>query len=245
MHLLNLRIFTKTIRTKFPKIMFFRFSIFLLFCITSQFMKAQDWASLDHFRTQNEVLSPPEPNENRVVFMGNSITIGWLNARPEFFENKPYINRGISGQTTPQMLVRFRSDVIELQPKVVVILAGTNDIAGNTGPMTIEMTLDNLKSMSELSHINGIKVVLCSILPASEFPWNPEKEPHIKIPKLNQMIKQYAESRGFEYLDYFSELNDGNNGMTVDHAYDGVHPTVEAYMVMEKLLTQKLNSILE
>ncbi len=225
--------------------MFFRLFILLFFYISSQFMNAQDWAALNHFKAHNEALSPSPSNENRVVFMGNSITIGWLEARPEFFKNKPYINRGISGQTTPQMLVRFRRDVINLQPKVVVILAGTNDIAGNTGPMTIEMTLDNLKSMSELSHANGIKVVLCSILPASAFPWRPDKKPNIKIPILNQMIKQYAETNGFEYLDYFSYLTDGNNGMKSEYAHDGVHPTTQGYEVMERLLTQKLNRILE
>ncbi len=244
MNSLNFRIFIETIQTKSLNVMFLRIFIFLFFHVNCEFVKAQDWAALNHFKAQNEGLLPPQFSEDRVVFMGNSITAGWLNARPEFFQNKPFINRGISGQTTPQMLVRFRSDVIHLRPKIVVILAGTNDIAGNTGPMTIEMTLAHLKSMSELSHANGIKVVLCSVLPAEKFPWNPEKQPNMKIPKLNQMIQEYAKSKGFEYLDYFSELNNGTNGMKTEYTYDGVHPTVEGYKVMEKLLTKKINKIL-
>ena len=132
---------------------------------------AQDWANLTRFQAKNEALGTPAKGEKRVVFMGNSITEGWINTCPEFFEGRPYINRGIGGQTTPQMLIRFRQDVINLHPKVVVILAGTNDIAGNTGPSTLEMIEDNLASMAEIAHANGIKVILCSVLPAFDYPW--------------------------------------------------------------------------
>lgn len=134
---------------------------------------AQDWANLKQFQKDNAALGTPAKGEKRVVFMGNSITIGWLHNCPEFFKDRPYINRGISGQTTPQMLIRFRQDVIDLQPKVVVILAGTNDIAGNTGPSTLEMIENNLASMAQLAKANGIKVILCSVLPAFDYPWRP------------------------------------------------------------------------
>ena len=129
--------------------------------------------------------------------------------QPEFFEGKPYVNRGISGQTTPQMLVRFRQDVIDLKPKVVVILAGTNDIAGNTGPSTLQMIADNIMSMAELAEANGIKVVLCSVLPAYDYPWRKGLMPNEKIPALNTMIKSYVNSKGLVYLDYFSAMTDG------------------------------------
>lgn len=136
-----------------------------------------DWPWLARFNEADLKLPAPAPGENRVVFMGDSITEGWHFEGPEgSFPGKPYINRGISGQTSPQMLVRFRQDVVELQPKVVVILAGTNDIAGNTGPMTLEQTEDNLASMSDLATANHIRVVLCSVLPAYDFPWHPGLE---------------------------------------------------------------------
>ncbi|WP_149275948.1 SGNH/GDSL hydrolase family protein [Pareuzebyella sediminis] len=206
--------------------------------------KAQDWPNLKQFQKANMALEKPQPDENRVVFMGNSITIGWLNSRPEFFENKPYINRGISGQTTPQMLLRFRQDVIALQPKVVVLLAGTNDIAGNTGPSSLEMIMDNIKSMAELARANQIKVVLCSTLPAFDYPWKPGVEPAEKIVNLNTMIKAYAQKEGFVYLDYFSALADSRNGLPKKYAKDGVHPTVEGYKVMEPMVEKAIDKAL-
>ncbi|WP_425236894.1 SGNH/GDSL hydrolase family protein [Ulvibacterium sp.] len=209
-------------------------------------VNAQDWPDLNHFNEANEKLAAPTEEEDRVVFMGNSITIGWLKTRPDFFEGKPYINRGISGQTTPQMLLRFRQDVIELKPKVVVILAGTNDIAGNTGPSTLDMISDNIISMAELAKANGIKVVLSSTLPAYDYPWKPGMEPAKKIVALNQMIKTYAELNNIIYLDYFSAMADERNGLPEKYAHDGVHPTEEGYKVMEPLvetaISQALNS---
>lgn len=199
-------------------------------------IQAQDWANLNEFKKENAKLSAPTENENRVVFMGNSITIGWLNTCPEFFKGKPYINRGISGQTTPQMLVRFRQDVIALQPKVVVILAGTNDIAGNTGPSTLEMIADNIKSMAELAHAHGIKVVLSSTLPAYDYPWNPGLKPAEKIIALNKIMKSYSDEKGHIYLDYFSAIVDKRNGLPKKYASDEVHPTKEGYKVMEPLV---------
>lgn len=197
---------------------------------------AQDWPGLGHFSEENKKLGPPAPDEDRVVFMGNSITIGWLNSRPDFFKNRPYINRGISGQTTPQMLVRFRQDVLDLRPKVVVILAGTNDIAGNTGPSTLEMIVDNIKSMAQLAEANGIKVIISSVLPAFDYPWKPGLKPNEKIPALNKLLKDYANTNGFLYLDYFSALADDRNGLPKKYANDGVHPTAEGYALMEPLV---------
>ena len=205
---------------------------------------AQDWANLKQFQEANNTLEAPASDENRVVFMGNSITIGWLNSRPEFFEGKPYVNRGISGQTTPQMLLRFRQDVIDLNPAVVVILAGTNDIAGNTGPSTLEMIADNIKNMAELSKANGIKVILSSTLPAYDYPWKPGMEPAGKIIELNKMIKEYAEAENHIYLDYFSKMVDARNGLPKKYAADEVHPTVEGYMVMEPLVEDAISKAL-
>ena len=196
----------------------------------------QDWANLKQFQKANKDLAKSEIEDDRVVFMGNSITIGWLNARPSFFKGKSFVNRGISGQTTPQMLIRFRQDVINLKPKVVVILAGTNDIAGNTGPSTIEMIVDNIKNMAELAHANTIKVVLSSTLPVYDYPWKPGLEPAEKIIELNAAIKSYALEKGHIYLDYFSAMVDHRNGLPKKYATDEVHPTEEGYKVMEPLV---------
>jgi len=206
---------------------------------------AQDWADLNHFKEANEKLEAPSEDENRVVFMGNSITIGWLNSRPDFFKGKPYVNRGISGQTTPQMLLRFRQDVIELKPKVVVILAGTNDIAGNTGPSTLDMISDNIISMAELAKANGIQVILSSVLPAYDYPWKPGLEPAKKIVALNQMIKTYAELNQIIYLDYFSAMADERNGLPEKYAHDGVHPTAEGYAIMEPMVETAITQALQ
>ena len=201
---------------------------------------AQDWPDLNRFRKQNKSLGLPSEGEQRVVFMGNSITEGWPSMDPEYFANPSYINRGIGGQTTPQMLLRFRADVIDLQPKVVVILAGTNDIAGNTGPMTLEEIRDNIISMSELAKANGIKVVISSVLPAHDYIWRPGLEPNIKIPKLNAMLKYYAETKGIIYLDYFSVMVDDRNGLPKDLADDGVHPTKKGYAIMRPLAEEAI-----
>ena len=207
-------------------------------------LNAQDWPNFKEFQEANARLPQVKQNEKRVVFMGNSITIGWLQTHPDFFKNKPYVNRGISGQTTPQMLVRFRADVVDLEAAAVVLLAGTNDIAGNTGPVTLEMILDNIKSMTEIAQANDIKVILCSVLPAFDYPWRPGLAPNIKIPKLNKMIKRYAEESGAYYLDYFTALEDGNNGMIKEYTTDGVHLTLEGYQVMEPLVENVLQKVL-
>jgi lysophospholipase L1-like esterase len=195
-----------------------------------------DWAYLARYREENAKLGPPlhAPRENRVVFMGDSITEGW-GKLSRFFPGKPYINRGISGQTTPQMLVRFRPDVIALKPRVVVLLAGTNDIAGNTGPMTPQMTQDNLASMVELARANGLRVVLASVLPAYDFAWRPGLEPAKKIAALNAWIKDYAARNRIVYLDYYTPMADERGGLKAALTADGVHPNEAGYAVMTPL----------
>jgi len=196
---------------------------------------AMDFANLKRFQQENKKLSAPKATENRVVFMGNSITEGWGKVDPGFFEGKPYINRGISGQTTPQMVLRFQQDVVDLKPKVVVILAGTNDIAGNTGPMTLEQSRDNIIAMTQLAKANGIKVVISSIIPAFDYPWKPGLEPAGKIVAVNKMLKEYASKNKIVYLDYFSAMADERNGLRKGLGDDGVHPNLEGYRIMAPL----------
>src|ERR1700723_477364 len=170
-----------------------------------------DFGQLTRYRDANAALQMREPGENRVVFFGDSITDMWH--LHQSFPGKPYINRGIGGQTTPQMVVRFRQDVIDLQPKVVVILAGINDIAGNTGPMKLEQTEGNIASMAELASANGIRVVLCSVLPAYDFPWSPGLTPAPKVVAVNAWIKQYAAEKHHVYVDYYSAMVDERGGL--------------------------------
>jgi lysophospholipase L1-like esterase len=167
--------------------------------------------------------------------MGNSITEGWAPRFDSLFPGKPYIGRGISGQTTPQMLVRFRQDVIALNPKVVVILGGTNDIAGNTGPSTLEMIEDNLASMTEIAKANGIKVVLVSVLPAFDYPWKRGLEPAPKIVAINTWMKQYAAKIGAVYLDLHTPMADERQGLKASLSGDGVHPNAAGYALMSPL----------
>jgi len=201
-----------------------------------------DWPFLAKFRDANALLPPPSSGEMRVVFMGDSITEGWgmkatatSPGRGEFFPGKPYLNRGISGQTTPQMLVRFRQDVVLLKPKVVVLLAGTNDIAENTGKETMEEIAGNITSMAELARANGIRVVLCSVLPASEFSWHKGLEPAPKIKALNAWIREYAAKNGFVYVDYYSPMANSEGGLKPELSPDGVHPNKAGYDIMAPL----------
>lgn len=177
--------------------------------------------------------------------MGNSITEGWLNKRPDFFNSKNYINRGISGQTTPQMLLRFRQDVIALKPAVVVILAGINDIAENTGPYSVEATSGNIFSMCELAKQNGIKVIVCSVLPALEFQWRKGMEPAPKVVELNKIIKSYAEKNKLFYVDYYSAMVNDKMGLKDELCTDGVHPNEAGYAVMEPILEKQLQKRLK
>jgi lysophospholipase L1-like esterase len=202
--------------------------------------EAQDWANLERFREDNAKLAAPRTCDDRVVFMGNSITQGWIDMIPEFFAGRHYINRGIGGQTTPQMLIRFRQDVIHLRPKVVVILAGINDIAGNTGPSSLEMIEDNLHSMTELAQANGIEVVLCSVLPALDFPWRPGMDPAGKVVELNKRIEAYASKKGAVYCDYFTTMVDERNGLPAELSDDGVHPNEAGYAIMAPLVEKAI-----
>ncbi len=192
-----------------------------------------DFPWLARFKEEDLKLAPPAPGENRVVFMGDSITQGWhLDAS---FPGKPYINRGISGQTTPQMVLRFHQDVIVLKPKAVIILAGINDIAENTGPMTLEQTEDNFAAMAEMATTNHIPVILCSVLPAFDFPWHPGLAPAPKVIALNQWIKSYAAANGYIYVDYYSPMKDDRGGLPSTLSKDGVHPLPAGYAVMAPL----------
>ncbi|MDX2413910.1 MAG: SGNH/GDSL hydrolase family protein [Bacteroidales bacterium] len=217
--------------------------ILSLMLISLQNTQAQkkEFTNLKRYQEANEKLQALSKEENRVVFMGNSITDSW----PEsFFENKPYVNRGISGQTTPQMLIRFRQDVIDLKPGLVVILAGTNDLAGNTGPATLEMITNNIKSMCEIASANNIKVIICSVLPATIFPWRPEvPDPADKIIELNKRLRKYAKQEGHLYLDYYSDLVNSEKGLKDEYAKDAVHPNEAGYKVMGKLAEKVIGEI--
>jgi acetyl esterase/lipase/lysophospholipase L1-like esterase len=204
-----------------------------------------DFANLKRFQQDNNKLSAPMANENRVVFMGNSITEGWSKLDKSFWDGKPYINRGISGQTTPQMVLRFQQDVIDLKPKVVVILAGTNDIAGNTGPMTLEQTRDNIIAMAQLANANRIQVVISSVIPAFDYPWKPGLEPAEKIVVLNKMLKEYASKSKIVYLDYFSAMADERNGLRKGLGDDGVHPNLDGYKIMAPLAEKAIAEALQ
>ena len=195
-----------------------------------------DWPWLARFKEADLALGPPAASEKRVVFMGDSITQAWKIEGPGgSFPGKPYINRGISGQTTPQMVLRFRQDVIDLKPKAVVILAGINDIAGNTGPETLEQIEDNLTSMAELASASHIHVVLCSVMPAFDFPWRPGLAPAAKVVALNAWIKDYATARGYVYVDYHSAMKDERDGLPAALSHDGVHPLAAGYAIMAPL----------
>jgi acyl-CoA thioesterase-1 len=200
-----------------------------------QAMESQlrDWPNLARYQEANAKLGPPVEGGSRVVFLGDSITQGWdLSA---FFKGKPYVNRGISGQTTPQILLRFRQDVLALKPDMVVILAGTNDLAENTGPTTLAMIEDNLKSMAELARENGVRPILASVLPAAAYPWKPEIQPIEKILALNQWMKEYAGKEGIVYLDYYSSLVNDQHGLRSEFSDDGVHPNAVGYSIMAPL----------
>jgi lysophospholipase L1-like esterase len=201
-----------------------------------------DWANMKFYEERNEKLKKTA-DPNRVVFMGNSITQGWSHFNPRFFRDNPFVNRGIGGQTSPQMLVRFRADVINLNPKAVVIMAGTNDIAGNTGLISIQNTAENIFSMAEIAIANNITVYICSTLPAIDFLWSSGLEPASKIVKLNAILKSYCKENGLKYVDYYAAMVDANGGLKVPEytaANDLVHPNLEGYKVMEEIILASL-----
>ncbi len=201
-----------------------------------------DWANLKKYQKSNEELMKTT-DSNRVVFMGNSITEGWGSFDKDFFLDNPFINRGISGQTTPQMLIRFKPDVVNLNPKSVVIMAGINDIAGNTGSITIANTAENIISMVEIAVASNISVYICSTLPAIDFPWSPGLEPGPKVVMLNSILKNYCAKKDITYVDYYSVMSDSKGGLKVPEftsADDLVHPNLAGYKVMEKIILSSL-----
>ena len=210
----------------------------------------KDWAQLKKYEKENEQLTKIN-DPNRVVFMGNSITEGWSNFDKDFFIENPFVNRVISGQTTPQMLVRFKPDVVNLKPAAVVILAGINDLAGNNGPVTKEEVIDNIKSMAEIAKANGIKVFLSSILPTYDFIWTPGVYPANDVIEINNNIRDYCENGSSIYVDYHTTMKDSRDGLKDNFTYwveevkryDGVHPNKEGYREMERIVSNKLKEI--
>ena len=233
---------------KYNKIIFTFLLVFTIMINNAQEVFIQgggtimDWAHLKKFDEENKKLK--KTNElKRVVFMGNSIIEGWSNFDKDFFIDNPFVNRGISGQTTPQMLIRFRPDVVNLKPKSVVILAGINDIAGNTGPISLENTAENIMSMAEIAIANNIKVYICSTLPAIDFPWSPGLEPAQKIIKLNSILKSYCSKNDATYVDYYYSMSDSKGGLKVPEytaENDLVHPNVTGYKEMERIILSSL-----
>lgn len=219
------------------------FPFFGLFSHAQEFNKL---INLDRYAEANAALPAPAKGEKRVVFIGNSITDGWPNAHPDFFKSNNYVGRGISGQTSPQLLSRFRQDVINLKPVAVLINIGTNDVAQNTGPYNEEFTLGNIMSMAELADANGIKVILSSVTPAGEYPWRKEiKDVPQKIMSLNAKIKAYAKEKGFSYIDYFSVMCDENNALKNNLGTDGVHPNEEGYKIMEATAKKVIDKVIK
>ena len=216
--------------------------------------RLSDWPNLARYRDANRLLAAPGTGEARVVFMGDSITDAWPQPRfGAFFPGKPYIGRGISGQTTPQMLIRFRPDVIALRPRVIVILAGTNDIAGNTGPMTDEQIQGNLASMADLAKANGIRVVFSSILPVSEYHVRPgdsappqtTRRPMARITALNAWMTEYAAANGHLYLDYFAAMTDAKGLLRAELSEDDLHPNAAGYAIMAPLAEAAIQAALK
>lgn len=204
-----------------------------------------DWADLRHYAAENKALAPSAAGEKRVVFLGSSIFEFWKTKVPDFFKGRPYLDRGISGQISPQLLIRFRQDVIDLHPAAVIILAGSNDIAGTTGHITNEVIMNNIESMTELAEANHIKVILCAYLPVIDFPWRKGLEPADKIISLNKDIIAYAKKKNLVLLDYFNPLKDEHNGQRAELTTDGVHPNVAGYQIMAKVTEEAIAKALK
>ena len=216
-----------------------------IFC-NAQKPKFNEMINLKRYEKANVELPVVGKKDKRVVFIGNSITEGWVRNSPEFFTSNNYVGRGIGGQTSPQLLSRFRQDVIKLNPVAVVINVGTNDIAENTGPYNWEFTFDNIKSMADLARANGIKVILSSVLPVYEYPWSKEIiDVTGKISSLNAMIEAYAKEKKYAYIDYYSHMCDERNGLKSNYGDDGVHPNAEGYKVMEAVAKPIIDKIIK
>lgn len=216
------------------------FALILIFTSLKTFSQKKqpmDWPNLNKYAIENQNLSNVS-NQDRIVLIGDSITEFWKTTDNTFFQNTTMINRGISGQTTSQMLLRFRQDAINLKPEIIVILAGINDIAENTGPISLENIFGNILSMVELAKTNNIKIVLSSVLPANKFPWRPDLQPAEKVIELNAMIGKYCQENKIPYIDYYSKMADSQKGLDAKFTNDGVHPTLAGYKIMEPLLEE-------
>lgn len=196
-----------------------------------------DLTNFNRYQKENLLLKKKPISDKRVVFMGNSITDAWVGVRPNFFAGKDWIGRGISGQTTSQMLMRFQEDVVNLNPKFVVILAGTNDIAGNTGEITLKRIANNISMMVDIAQANQIKVYVCSVLPVYQYPWAMEIGVVAnKIIELNTLLKKLSNQKSCIYVDYHSQMKNMQGGLSKELAEDGVHPTQKGYEIMEQIL---------
>lgn len=218
----------------------------LISCTGAMAQKHDQFANFKRYDKANKELPAPAKKEKRVVFLGNSITEGWVSIHPEFFKENGYIGRGIGGQTSYQFLLRFRNDVINLKPKLVIINAGTNDAAENTGPFDLDITFGNIASMAELAKANGIKVILTSVLPSSGFRWNKKvTDAADRIEALNAKIKEYAKANKIPYVDYYTPMVSGaERALNPAYSNDGVHPTLEGYLVMEALIKPAIEKAL-
>jgi lysophospholipase L1-like esterase len=220
--------------------------IFLQYTAHSQNVQTiSDWVNYKKYEEANRNLPPLAPGEHRVVFMGNSITESWAVIDSSFFVDHGYIGRGISGQTSAQMLLRFRQDVIDLKPTVVVILAGTNDIAQNAGPISVEHIVENIVSMVDLAEQNNIKTILTSVLPAYDFPWRKGLQPAEKIVKLDSLIKSYCDLHSIPYVDCYAKMVDERKGLDTKYTLDGVHPTLDGYKLMDSLVEPEIETVLK
>jgi lysophospholipase L1-like esterase len=223
--------------------------LLLNFMISSAFAQNKseegwiNWTNFKKYVNQNNEVKEKQKGEVRVVYLGDSIFEGWSVARPDFFKGKPYFNRGISGQVTAQMLLRFQEDVVNLLPNVLVLKAGINDIAENAGVYDQQKTLNNIKSIVQLAKANKIKVVLCSVLPANRFVWRPALTPADKVVELNTALQTYAKEENILYLDLYTAVVDDKKGMKAAYANDGVHPTVEGYRVLEPLVEDAIKRV--
>ena len=204
-----------------------------------------DWPNLAKYRKSNERLKKSFSDGDRIVLVGDSITEGWTEFNPEFFQDNNMINRGISGQTTPQMLIRLKQDAVHLGPKIIIINGGTNDIWGNTGPSTPEMIIDNLCSMAEIAAKNDIDVALSTILPVYQYPDRDDIiDPPNTISLINSVLQDYCKENGLTFLDYFSPMADKKKGLRSDYGTDGVHPNKQGYSVMEQVVRETIPGII-
>ncbi|MBR1808275.1 MAG: acylhydrolase [Paludibacteraceae bacterium] len=217
-------------------------SVLLLSALTvnAQNDKQHDWAQFYRYAESNAAITEGKIEKPRVVFMGNSITDHWAQQRPEFFDMHNFAGRGISGQTSSEMLVRFQADVIDLHPKYVVILSGINDIARNNGYISLNHILQNIISMCQIAKVNKIKPIICSLTPCKQFTWRKELQPAENIVELNKMLREYAKKNHITYVDYWSALAADDKGMRAEYTTDGCHLTAEGYSVMEEIILNTL-----